>query len=284
MLASLAKLAVYLLAGFPIIALTACAPIHSDSSTPLIARYNFSNQLQLEDWIAEGPAEVSIAAGRLYLESEFRLPVQGALTDQQIRAGNGTDESIYRHVLVPLLAKRKPDALKDYKAGDPIRYGHAVLWNKHPLPANFIIEYDFRAEAPYPLHLVHFSAAASDGGSIFADGMAPRTGVAREYMYGDLSTYRISYFSGSHNSVNMRKAPGRNLAASQSPDPSAEQYGQIMRAKIVKRGGSIRFYINGKRALQHIDPQPLGAGRWGFRVMLLAKASYDNIRIYGLND
>ena len=253
------------------------------SRLQLLGHYDFSAGEQFGDWIAEGPAHYYIDGGRLHLESVYRRAVDTRLTPEEIRASNGTDERMYRHVLVPLLRSAHPQSLAGYREGDPIRYGHTVLWNAHPLPDDYVIEYTFRNESPYPLHLLHFSALGLGGESIFSDALQPRTGVASEYMYGDMRTYRLSYFSGTRGTINMRKAPGRVLV-NETADTSVHRAGQDQRARLVKEGGAIRFYLNGEEAFDFNDDAPFGGGYWGFRLMLMAAASYDDIMVYALLD
>ena len=249
----------------------------------LLAHYDFSDISQMDDWIAEGPAELRIQNGRLHLESAYREDVTSRLTDAEIRAANGTDEKIYRDILVPLLESTDPQALKGYQPGSPIRFGHTVLWNKRPLPNNYVIEYTFRNESPYPLHLLHFSASGQDGQSIFSPELSPRTGVAAQYMFGDIRTYRLSYFSGNRGTINMRKAPGR-LLIGEVPDKTIVAAGSSQSVRLTKHGSRIRFAVNGEPAFVLDDPEPLGGGYWGFRLMLLAASSYDDIRVFAIGE
>jgi len=256
---------------------------HLDLPKRLVAFYDFSDKSQLSDWIAEGPVVVEIVDGQMTLESRYRIRLTEKLTPKEIWDGNGTNERIYRTALFPLISADEPDVLASYDHGSPIRYGHTVLWNKRRAPENFLIEFDFTNLSPYPLHLVHFSASALDGRSIFSADLAPRNGVASQYMNGDIQTYRISFFSRKRDSINMRKAPGRNLTAQSEFDPTSLNDGQTQRIAIRKLGSQITFSVDGVQALSYEDDTPLPAGYFGFRTMLLAKGSYDNVAIYELD-
>ena len=249
----------------------------------LLDSYDFESAQQLSPWRMEGPGQVSIENGRMLLVSQYQQKLQQSLPQALLENDQtAVTESVLRPYLLPLIEQLNPEELQHYQPGTPVRFSHFVLWNSDPLPDNFAIEYDIEAANPYPLHMLHFSATGLTGESVFADHLAPRRGIARQYMYGDISTYRVSYYAGSRGTINMRKAPGRQLLAS-APDSSAMAAGQVHRVKLVKWQGSIRFYIDDQLQLAVDDKAPLGGGFWGLRLMVMARCYYDNIRLYELS-
>ena len=247
----------------------------------IIAEYDFSSPSHVNDWIAEGPAEVRIEDGALWLESVYREAVTQRLTSEEIWAGNGTNERMFRNVLVSLVRSAEPEVLSDYEIGTPIRYGHTVLWNRTELPDNYVVQYRFKNRSPYPLHLVHFSAKGLNGESIFAEHLSPRNGIASQYMHGDIRTYRLSYFSGTRGTINMRKAPGRHLI-DEMEDTSVGRDGHWQEVRLVKYGEKIRFFLDGELAFHFDDAEPFDGGYWGFRLMLMASAAYDDIKVFAI--
>ena len=264
-----------------------CAAVCSEAPPTLnhrlLASYDFESPGQLSDWHMEGPGQIAISDGRMLLASRYQQKLQQSLPAELLENDRtAVSESVLRPYLLPLVRAFNPEELQHYRPGSPIRFSHFVLWNTDPLPDNFAIEYDLEADNPYPLHMLHFSAAGLTGESIFADHLALRRGIARQYMYGDIATYRISYYSGSRNTINIRKAPGRQMLASVR-DSSAMQAGQVYRARLIKWRGNIRFYLDDRLLMDINDKEPLGGGYWGLRLMVMAKCYYDNIRLYALS-
>lgn len=261
----------------------ACGEAPPQLNYHLLASYDFESSEQLSDWHMEGPGEIIISDGRMLLASSYQQKLQQSLPAELLKNDQtAVSESVLRPYLLPLVRTFNPEELQHYQPGTPIRFGHFVLWNTDPLPDNFAIEYDLEAANPYPLHMLHFSAASLAGESIFVDHLALRRGIASQYMYGDIATYRISYYSGSRNTVNMRKAPGRQMLAS-VPHNSGIKAGQVYRARLIKWQGNIRFYLDDRLLMNVNDKEPLGGGYWGLRLMVMAKCYYDNVRLYALS-
>ncbi|GAA6203662.1 DUF1961 family protein [Thalassotalea sp. SU-HH00458] len=249
----------------------------------LLKSYDFSNSVQMEDWEIEGPGSFAISSSQMLLVSDYQQRLISLLKPEQIWQGNGTQETLFRETLLPLIAENNPEYLQNYIKGTPIRYGNIVLWNKLSLPSNYAIEYDFQSASPYPLHMLLFSAMGINEQSIFSTRLPKRNGIANQYMNSDLSNYRISYFSGKRATINMRKSPGRHLIASIPELPSLIM-GEKYKIKLIKFNQHIHFYINDALIIDYIDTNPLLGGHWGFRLMLFAKSYYDNIKIYSLKN
>jgi hypothetical protein len=76
--------------------------------------------------------------------------------------------------------------------------------------------------------------------------------------------------------VRIRRNPGFHLLA------EAYTYhcraGRTYHLRVVKRGGEIRFVVDGQELLRAVDPEPLGGGWFGLRTYR-TDLWWDNIRV-----
>ncbi|WP_163935083.1 DUF1961 family protein [Paraferrimonas sp. SM1919] len=245
----------------------------------LLQHYDFATAEQINDWKVEGWGVAKIENQRLILQPEFQpqmidLYQQGKFSDNNLAKE-------YGQFLAELSAQKYPKLTpKMYQKG-VFRGGHVNFWNTRVTPENYAIEFDFQSQSSQALHMLMFSALGSNGDSIFSEGFAQRYGLASELMYGDMQQYRISYFFPSRGSANMRKAPGRNLVAQGADLASLKGLAQ-QKMLVTKWQGQVHYFVDDKLVLSFEDKQPLGEGHWGFRLMVLAKGAYDNIKVYQL--
>jgi len=245
-----------------------------------IYSYDFSSDKQLEDWKIEGVGLASVVNGQLILEPEFHQPMMRLY--QQGKFSNKNSAKEYGQYLAAEVATKYPDINSNLYVNGIFRGGHFNIWNKHSTPENYAISFDFKSLSSQALHMIMFSSQGFNGEDVLTGGLKPRIGLAQEIMHGDLHQYRISYFFPWRKTANMRKAPGRKMSA-QGRDFSSEMPEKTHTMVITKYQGEINYFVNGQHALYYSDDSPFSGGNWGFRLMVLAKGAYDNIKVYQLN-
>jgi hypothetical protein len=131
---------------------------------------------------------------------------------------------------------------------------HLVCWLKREMPADFLIEFTVRPEdRNRGLNIVFFNARGLNGQSIFDPALAPRTGVFRQYINGDLNNYHISYWSGGRGTANLRKNKGFALTAIGKDLIQTTPPGVFQTVRVYKRGGKIRLMVDDAVALAYDD-------------------------------
>lgn len=243
----------------------------------LLYQYQFEQPKEMADWHVEGLGSSYIAKGQLIIEPKYQGYMQQLL--QQGKISNNNLRAEYEPYLQQAAKQDLGQAATDYIEDGVFKGGHINVWNTQPLPQNYKISYDFTSLSASPLHMLMFSAAAMDSNSI-AIPSEQRIGLARELMHG-MQQYRISYFSGSRGSANLRKAPGRKLVA-KGKDLAALKPNTKHRMTIIKQNGEISYWVDDEKVLTYQDETPLGGGNWGFRTMVMGKVAYDNISVYKL--
>lgn len=249
--------------------------------------YDFSSQDQLSDWVVEGPGMAKVVNGTLVLEPEFHSVLRERIDAGELSLEN--DQAEYQQWLRPAMEAKYGKEIVDERYVDrrdgrkPVfRGGHFNIWCKQPVYGDFAIEFDVTSLSPAPLHMVMLCAEGLNGESIFDASMPKRVGLASEIMYGPMQQYRISYFSGERGTVNMRRAPGRNMVAS-AKDPLQAQ-DVAYHCRVERKAGSIRYLVDGEEVFTFTDESPLDGGYWGFRIMACGKGEYDNIVVHKLDE
>lgn len=248
--------------------------------TKLIYNCDFSKKSDLDDWKMEGPGIARIIQGKLHLQSKY---FDAAQTYYKINGGNfsGMGEAYYEPVKEAMKTDFGDD-LSNYSFDGKFRGGHLVFWNKFKTPDNYIIECDFQSLSPNALHMLMFSCSGENGEDVFAPNLKKRWGVAAQYTKSDLHNYRISFYAPGRGTANMRKCPGRILAA-KGKDYTLKKPKETNHLKIIKFEDSVEWYINGELSFKFKDTisnGPLGGGQTAIRVMVPAKGLYDNYSIY----
>ncbi len=265
--------------------IVAVSALFAGANEQVFLSYDFSNNDQLTDWVVEGPGTAIVENGSLILEPEFHSILREKIDSGELSLKN--DQSEYEKWLRPAMEakygmKTVDETYVDRRAGKkPVfRGGHFNIWCKRPVYGDFAIEFDVKSLSPAPLHMIMFCAEGLNGESIFDPSMPERVGLAYEIMYGPMQQYRISFMSGERGTVNMRRAPGRNMVAT-AEDPFGEVVG-VSRCRVERIGETVRYMVNGKEVFSFRDESPLKGGYWGFRLMACAKGAYDNLIVYSL--
>lgn len=201
----------------------------------------------LDGWVAEGPAGVAHADGGMVLSSTA------------------------------------PEADQDED------HAHFTFWCPEVFGPDIEIAWDFKPLAGAGLVMLFFAATGTAGRDLFDPSLAPRTGRYPQYHSGDVSTLHVSYLRRKwpaerrFRTCNLRKSPGFHLVAQGAdPLPGPEDADGHYRVRVVKRGQEVSFSIDDLRLFGFHDPEPLGAGRIGFRQMSPLVAHYRNLEVTAL--
>lgn len=167
------------------------------------------------------------------------------------------------------------------------------LWCTQPLPADFLLEFDFTPGDPNSgLCIIWFCATGPEGQSVFAPSMPKRQAVWPRYHTGQLQCYHTSFWaiepwnSLPRGTSNLRKNPGHRLVsigrdniAGQGPGPH--------RVRLMRMGNRIQLETNGKLSVQWEDGGEYGppwpGGYFALHHMYhTGSASYSNLKAYRL--
>lgn len=204
-----------------------------------------------------------------------------------------------------------PDDLADWVAEGPVRAAtgdggvllsgaggideHWTLWCPEIFGDRIRITWEMSPRSEPGLAMLFFgAAAATGGGGIFDEGLAPRTGAYPQYHSGDIRTLHVSYFrrrwedERAFHTCNLRKSPGFHLV-SQGADPLpsvADARDAFYRITVVKDGARVTFSIDDLVLFDWTDDESTGArirdGRIGFRQMSPLTACYRNLEVHSL--
>jgi len=256
-------------------------------TTPATRVYktSFDSDEELNKWIMEGPGVAKIENGQLLLYSKW-LPDLEKVSDQIDLAEPGG--SNYYPFIEKWVKEQEPQNLQKYilKKGTSSSFngGHLQFWNKHPHPENFLIRLKFQPANPNPLHMLSFCARGVGGESIFDPKLTPRYGLGGQYMSGDLTNYRISYWSGPRGTSHMRRAPGRNLTSQTLGDIPRHALEREVQLEVFRWNGRTVFKCEGETVIDWTDNEPLTDGHFFIRLMAAAKGWYDDYEVYELHE
>ena len=254
-------------------------------NTPsLVYACDFSDPSSLEDWVMEGPGVAVIDDGRLLIHSKWQ-PMLETVSDEINLVEAGGDQ--YYPYIRKWVEEQEPQMLDNYllDKGDKKQFagGHLQFWNKVPHPENFLIRIRFQAACPFPLHMVTICGLGANGEPVLDPSLAPRFGLGGQYMNGDIQNYRISYWTGTRGTINMRRAPGRVLVDGTDGDLPQDSLTKEVLIELLRWHGKIVFKCDGKTLLEWTDPDPLPAGYFSLRLMAAAKGWYDAYEVYELH-
>ena len=261
-----------------------CVTVHAGPAT-LVYRNSFDTPDALNDWVMEGPGVAKVEDGRLLIHSKWQPELEKI--DGKIPLIEPGGEKYYPFI-EQWVKEREPENIARYtlKIIKPGTFagGHIQFWNKQAHPENFLIRLKFQAASPYPLHMVSFCGRGVNGEDVLDPKLAPRFGLAAQYMFGDIRNYRISYWSGKRGTSNMRRAPGRKLTAKESGDVPAFALHREVNLEIIRWNGRVVFKADGETLVDWTDDEPFGDGLFSLRLMAAAKGWYDDYEVYELNE
>ncbi|KAF2413633.1 hypothetical protein B1729_08725 [Microbacterium sp. B35-04] len=171
---------------------------------------------------------------------------------------------------------------------------HWTLWCPEVFGDRIRITWEFSPREEPGLAMLFFGATAVDGGSIFDEGVAARSGAYPQYHSSDVRTLHVSYFrrrwedERAFHTCNLRKSPGFHLVC-QGADPLppvVDARDAFYRIEVVKDAESVAFSIDGLPLFSWTDDESTGPrireGRIGFRQMSPLVARYRNLEVHSL--
>lgn len=255
------------------------------SPATLVYKTSFDSPKALDDWVMEGPGVAEIDGGRLLLYSKWLPDLEGVADQIDLTEPGGRN---YYPFIEQWVREREAENLEKYqlKKSNSVSFigGHLQFWNKREHPENFLIRLKFQPANANPLHMISFCARGIGGESIFDTKLAPRYGLGGQYMSGDLTNYRISYWSGPRGTAHMRRAPGRKLASQNLGDLPRYALNREVQLEVVSWKGRTVFKCDGESVIDWTDDDPLVDGFFSIRLMAAAKGWYDDYEVYELNE
>lgn len=174
----------------------------------------------------------------------------------------------------------------------PDQENHHVLWCPEDFPASFVAEWEAQNLNPeWGLCIVFFAALGVQGEDIFDPTLPPRDGEFMQYVKGAIKSHHISYYANvphepARGRANLRKNNQFVLLQSGLEGiPSLSR--EVHRLRLVKDGGWIRFYVDGRKVIDYLDEgvdhgPVLEGGKIGFRQMKWTHFRYRDFRVWSL--
>lgn len=169
---------------------------------------------------------------------------------------------------------------------------HHVFWCPETFPNRFIAEWEVQnLHTEAGLLIAFFAASGKNGEAIFDSSLPPRDGTFSGYTKGCINNYHISYYANnpknpSRELAHLRKNSGFALVHTGTEGiPKASP--AVHRAQLVKDGGHILFFIDGRTIIDWQDDGKTlgpvhGPGKIGFRQMQWSHFRYRNFNVWNL--
>ncbi len=158
----------------------------------------------------------------------------------------------------------------------------ATVWRRGALPADFELELDAQVVSSVPnVNNINLFLNYTDPSGVPLEKSAESRQSAAYGLYHQINGYIITFLNDTETNsgkarVRIRRNPGFQLLA------EAFTYhcraGITYHLKVVKKGGDIRFSVDGQELLRANDPHPLGSGYFGLRTFQ-TWLWWDNIRL-----
>lgn len=167
-----------------------------------------------------------------------------------------------------------------------------VLWCRQELPADFMLQVDFRPLREPGLAMLFFSASGRDGRDLFDPSLTPRTGEYVQYHHGDINAFHLSFFrrkepdERNFHTCNLRKSYGFHLVAQGAdPIPDAADADRMYTLTLLKQGPEVRFAVDNLEVLYFRDDGStfgplLQGGCFGLRQLAPMIGEYAGLRVY----
>jgi hypothetical protein len=145
----------------------------------------------------------------------------------------------------------------------------ATVWRRGLQPGDFELELDAHVVASTPhANNINLFFNYSDPSGIPLEQTADSRRTAAYGLYHKVNGYIVTFLNDTETStgrarIRIRRNPGFKLLAETFAYHC--RAGVTYRLKLVKRGGDIRFLVDGAELLRATDPEPLGPGYFGLR-------------------
>jgi hypothetical protein len=167
-----------------------------------------------------------------------------------------------------------------------------MVWCRHPLPGNFMLEYDFTPVSESGFFLLFFCTENNDGSDILdrLDDTFTTHSLFEKYSRTDIKGYHISYRRNDSPTSNLRKNPGQQggVLLKQQVLTGVLQAGKTHHVILKKTGPQINLIVNQQEFMKFTDDGSTGVpaysgGRFGIRQVYDAEGRYRNFRIWDLD-
>lgn len=146
----------------------------------------------------------------------------------------------------------------------------ATVWLREPIEGNVKITATAHVVASkIKANNINFFLAYSmpNGSDLYTSRDSRADGAYKAYH--QLDGYIVTFLNDRHAKEGtparsrLRRCPGFTLMAENFSGTS--DIGRSYRCEIIKNGGAIRFYVDGKLQVEAVDPEPLPGGYFGLR-------------------
>lgn len=165
-----------------------------------------------------------------------------------------------------------------------------TAWCKRQFPGDVVVEYDATVlDSAIEANNINFFLCYShpeEGKTLLSTREDRADANYRKYhdLNGYIFTFLKSFPRDKHahpdgtrmGRYRMRRCPGFQLLTETYADYC--ERGVTYHCKIVKKGGYVAFYVDGKKYLEETDPAPLEGGQIGLRTFM-TYLTWDNIRV-----
>jgi len=160
--------------------------------------------------------------------------------------------------------------------------GVATVWCRIPHPADFQLDLDAQvlSSSIAANNINLFFCYTDPSGQPLESTRAARASASYD-LYHRLNGYIITFLNDKGTArTRIRRDPGFHLLAERFSGQCLE--GRTYHLRVRKRGGEIRFLVDGREVLAATDPHPLGQGLLGLRTYR-TDLWWDNIRLRELD-
>jgi len=166
-----------------------------------------------------------------------------------------------------------------------------MVWCKHPLPENFMIEYDITPVSESGFYLMYFCTERKNREDILnhLDDTFTTFSLFEKYTKGETNSYHISYRRNDSPTCNLRKNPGLKNGTLLKQQALSEilEAGETYHVVLRKKGMQISLEIDGKSFMNFTDDGTVAGpsysgGRFGIRQVYDSEGYYQNFRIWDI--
>ena len=169
---------------------------------------------------------------------------------------------------------------------DAANAGVATVWSRTMHPGDFEVELDAHVvSSSIEANNINLFFSYSDASGAPLESTRESRATAEYGLYHKLNGYIITFLNDPKGApkqdplparIRIRRNPGFKLLAEGWAYHC--QAGRTYRLRVTKRGGEIRFAVDGKELLNAVDPEPLAGGSFGLRTFR-TYLWWDNIRM-----
>jgi len=166
-----------------------------------------------------------------------------------------------------------------------------MVWCKHQLPENFMVEYDITPVSESGFYLIYFCTERKNREDILdhLDDTFTNYSLFEKYTRGETNSYHISYRRNDNPTCNLRKNPGltNGTLLKQQALSGILAAGKSHHVVLRKTGSHISLEVDGESFMNYTDDGTVAGphysgGRFGIRQVYDSEGYYQNFRIWDL--